>query len=397
VLTFNLGRSMGRYASRTRFCELVLNGRYQGLYVLMEKIKRDKNRVNIAKLDSADVQGIALTGGYIIKIDKTAGENVGGWTSARRQPYQYDYPKPNEIRPEQKAYIKDFIDRFEAAMYADWQVDRSFLDFIDLDSFVDHFILNEFCKNIDAYRISAYLYKDRDDRGGKLTAGPIWDFDLSMAKAFFPQDFGRYEGWQLDYRQSHPTDGYQVPLWWEKLGHSDLFQERAVSRWQELRQGALHIDSLYAEIDRLTAEIAEALPRNFQKYPAMLRGATYEAKLQELKEWIANRLQWIDAHIGSLASAVETGEKPLTFRLEPNYPNPFNPTTTIAFSLAKKSRAVLEIFDLRGRSVEKLIDGNFYPGDYQVTWRADAYPAGVYLYKLSAEGVTLQSKMTLIK
>ncbi|MDZ7370692.1 MAG: T9SS type A sorting domain-containing protein, partial [candidate division KSB1 bacterium] len=160
---------------------------------------------------------------------------------------------------------------------------------------------------------------------------------------------------------------------------------------------ALHIDSLYAEIDRLNAEIAEALPRNFQKYPAMLRGATYEAKLQELKDWIANRLRWIDANIGALASNVEESGRPLTLRLEQNYPNPFNPTTTIVFSLEKKGRAVLEIFDLRGRSVEKLVDGDFYPSDYQVTWRADAHPAGVYLYRLSAEGLTLQKKMTFVK
>ncbi len=395
ALAYKLSNRIGRYAPRTRFCEVVVNGDYRGIYLLVEKIKRDKNRVAVAKLDSADIEGTAVTGGYIIKIDKAAGENVGGWTSAKRQPYQYDYPKANEIRPEQKAYIKQFIDRFEASMYADWNVDRSFLQLIDIDSFVDHFILNEFCKNIDAYRISAYMHKDRDDRDGRLVMGPIWDFDLSMGKAFFPQDFGLYEGWQIDYRQTHPFDGYQVPLWWEKLAHSDIFQPLVENRWRELRRTTLSQDSLNAEIDGLVSEIAEALPRNFQKYPAVLRnGATYEDRLRELKEWIVLRLRWIDEHIGSLApSAGVSTSQVYEFRLEQNYPNPFNPATVISFSLPVKGRAVLDVFDLLGRHTARLVDADLYPGVYSVNFHADGLPSGVYFYRLQAAGQTLQRRM----
>ena len=72
-LTFDLGRKMGHYSPRTVYCELVINGDYKGIYILMEKIKRDNDRVDIAKLDSDDLAGDSLTGGYIIKIDKYTG------------------------------------------------------------------------------------------------------------------------------------------------------------------------------------------------------------------------------------------------------------------------------------------------------------------------------------
>lgn len=105
VLAYKLSTDLGRYTSRTRFCELILNGDYQGLYVLIEKIKRDRNRVNISQMDSLDTMGDSLTGGYIIKIDKWKGENVDGWQSSKGTYYQYHYPKADQIVPEQKTYI----------------------------------------------------------------------------------------------------------------------------------------------------------------------------------------------------------------------------------------------------------------------------------------------------
>ena len=72
---------MGNYCSRTVYCELVINGDYQGVYILMEKIKRDKNRVDIADLDSDDLNGDSLTGGYIVKIDKFTGSGGSNWQS----------------------------------------------------------------------------------------------------------------------------------------------------------------------------------------------------------------------------------------------------------------------------------------------------------------------------
>ena len=249
ALAYSWSNKIGRYAPRTRFFELVLDDDYRGVYLLVEKIKRDKNRVNIARLDMDDVAGDSLTGGYIIKIDKGAGENNSGWRSKLGVSYQYDYPKPLDILPEQITYIQQFMDNFETAMSADWSVDAAFLDLLDLDSFVDHFLLNELCKNVDAYRISSFMYKDRDDNNGRLIMGPIWDFNLTMAKAWFREDDGVYVGWQVDYRLLRPSDGSQPPFWWEKLAHHNIFEHLAGARWAELRQTTFHQDSLFADID----------------------------------------------------------------------------------------------------------------------------------------------------
>lgn len=398
VFAYQLSNKIGRYAVRTRFCELVLDTDYRGIYVVMEKIKRDKNRVNIKAMDIDDVAGDSLTGGYIFKIDKESGESNGGWTSAKKIKYQYDYPKPVDIQPEQKAYLQQLVADFEAAMSADLTADASYLDFIDLDSFVDHFILNELCKNVDAYRISGFLHKEADSRGGKLYAGPIWDFDLTMGKAFFPQDAGLYESWQVDYRLTHAGDGYQAPFWWENLAHSKVFMLCAQQRWNELRQTTLHQDSLYADIDVLVAQMAEALPRNFQKWPGVLKnGATHDKNVADIKLWLNKRLAWMDQNLIKLATSVQHGESFADFSLEQNYPNPFNPTTTIHFMLQKTEHVSLKIFNLLGKEAATLIDESRPAGAYEIEWNAAHLPSGLYFYRLQAGNESRVRKMMLQK
>ncbi|MBN1996672.1 CotH kinase family protein [candidate division KSB1 bacterium] len=399
VLAYFLSNKIGRYASRTAFCELVLNDDYKGIYVLLEKIKRDKNRVDIARLDGDDVAGDSLTGGYIIKIDKEEGENNGGWRSTKGNPYQYDYPKPDDITIEQKEYIKNYFDTFENAMDVHWPADNTYLDIIDISSFVDHFILNEFCKNIDAYRISAFMYKDRDKNGGKLVMGPIWDMNLSMAKAFYAPDMGLWEGWQIDYGLTHPNDGYQIPDWWVKLAHSTYFESLAQQRWLKLRETVLHQDSLYADIDGFVQEISEAIDRNFQKWPdALPTGQTYTDMIQELKDWISLRLQWIDENIGGLDTVVGRQDRDIAgFRLDQNYPNPFNPNTTIPFFLSSSSPVEIGIYNVRGQRVSQLVVNVLAAGQHKIVWNARNVPSGVYFVKMQAEKITLVRKMLLIE
>ncbi len=149
VFIYELARRLGGYASRTRFVEVVINGGYVGLYVLMEKIKRDKNRVDISKLNDDEISGDDLTGGYILKIDKEAGAEVGGWLSGHpphfgssdRVFYQYHYPKPSDIVSEQESYIQQVITTFENAMagpqYADPEV--GYPAYLDVPAAVDFF------------------------------------------------------------------------------------------------------------------------------------------------------------------------------------------------------------------------------------------------------------------
>jgi hypothetical protein len=407
VIAYGISNEMGRYATRTRFCELVLDGDYRGLYVLMEKIKRDKNRVDIRAMDADDVAGDSLTGGYIVKIDKGAGETSGGWRSSMGLQYMYDYPKPAEIVPEQSAYIRDFMDAFERAMTDDWTMGPlpGYLLYIDRDSFIDHFIINEFCKNCDAYRISAFMHKNRDSAGGKLVMGPVWDMDLSMANAYYREDFDLTEGWEVDYRLRRPGDGYQPPIWWEKLAHDPSFRIPAGARWRELRTGILRQDRLYARIDSLVALTAEARERNFQKWPGVLNGATYESKIQRLKLWISARLEWIDANIGEPSAAAEGNGAPGSpggFSLFRNYPNPFNASTVMEYELPASGRVRIALIDPLGRVVRVIADDVQFAGRHQVTWdgtddRGVSAPSGIYLVRAAFGGGTKTGKMMLLR
>ena len=387
VLAYRLSLEMGRYASRTRFCELIVNGNYKGLYILMEKIKRDNERVNLARTDSTHTAGDSLTGGYIIKIDKIAGENVGGWNSNLGIEYQYHYPKANQIVPKQQDYIKNFMDEFEEIMAGDFfsHPDSGYSQIIDVASFVDHFILNEFCKNVDAYRLSAFMYKDSDSNGGKLFMGPIWDFNLSMGKAWFSEDGAVVEGWQVDYSKRRPDDLYTVPFYWEKLSHDPNFVQKVETRWNELKVDLLRKENLYGMIDLLVDTLSEARVRNFQRWPECEIDHVYDVEIENLKQWIGDRIDWMDDNISELTSVSEQSKRsanPPKVTLEHNYPNPFNPETTIQYTITVSAYVKLSVFDLLGHQIETLVSETQQPGNYRVNWKPGDLASGVYVYKL---------------
>lgn len=407
VLAYALSNDIGRYASRTRFCELVLNNDYRGVYVLMEKIKRDKNRVNISKLDSLDKIGDAVTGGYIFKFDKDKGENVGGWWSNRGIFYQYHYPAADEIIKEQKNYLRDFMNQFETAMMRTDIADSNagYPKFIDLASFVDHFILCEYCKNIDAYRISNYMHKDRDSKGGKLTEGPIWDFNLAFGKTWYAEDAFRVDEWEIDHNRYKPNDWPKVPFWWERLGHDREFARRVRWRWAELIRGPLQPDRVFRLIDALVDTLEEARPRNFARWPETASKHSYEAEIQQMKNWLIARIAWIEAHLDQLASVqITAGTAGISadYDLAQNYPNPFNASTTIRYYLPEAGWVQLWIHNLSGQVVCRLVDDFQSAGGHEVTWNgrdSSGQPAatGVYFYELVADCGRLMKKLLLLR
>jgi hypothetical protein len=158
-----------------------------GIYQLIEKIKRDKNRVDIAKLKNTDTTGDALSGGYIFKKDKFSGSGGAGWTSSRNYFYQYEYPDQDDITSQQKEYIRAFVDSFELALYSPHFADPTagYRAFADETSFLDFLIMAELTKNVDAYNYSTFFYKDKASNGGKLKIGPVWDFDVAFGGSYF--------------------------------------------------------------------------------------------------------------------------------------------------------------------------------------------------------------------
>ncbi len=309
ILAFKIGQDMGHYASRFRFCELVLNADYQGVYILLEKIKRDRHRVNIRSMQPTYISGDELTGGYILKIDKYEGSQVGGWNSTfppypgawQRIYYQYHYPDPDQIVPEQQAYIQGYIFVFESLMNSTLYRDpfAGYYDLINVPSFIDFFLVSELGKNVDSYRLSTFMYKDRDSEGGQLTMGPLWDFNLAFGNADY------YEGWQNSGWQLNVSisgDYWQNPFWWKKFLADPVFMNRAARRWHELRQNILSTGTLLTFIDSCVVELQEAQARNYLRWPILgtyvwpnwYIGQTYQDEINFLKTWLQNRINWMN-------------------------------------------------------------------------------------------------------
>ena len=329
VLAMHLASQLDQYASRSELIELFVNGKYEGVYVLQEKIKRNEKRVDVSKLKEEDISGDELSGGYIFKIDK----GTVNWYSkfdmvnnnGNKLGFQYVYPRAEKILQEQATYIQSFVDSFELAM----QVPngkyggKSYDEYIDLSSFVDHFLISELTKNVDAYRISSYFHKDKDSKGGLMKAGPVWDFNLAFGNAIYCNCATEY-GW-VYYEHCDISN----PFWWGKMMTDKKFANAAHCRWKELREEGYTLEKIEFFIDEQATYLKAAAERNFVRWPILdvpvwpnpeVSGNTYENEIDYLKEFIKQRLDWMDANmIGSCTNSIEstTGFNTLTI-----YPNP---------------------------------------------------------------------------
>ncbi len=339
-LNFDLFRKMGHYAANYRFVELVLDGEYQGLYILTENIKRDDDRVDIARLDADDLAGDSLTGGYILRIDWTWDveeedlmpsnyDSQGGVLMN----YQWYYPKSDRILPEQKEYIIGYMHDFEDAVFAADFTNEDLLrytDYIDLNSFVDFLLINEFTKNSDGYKLSTYMHKDKDSKGGKLTAGPIWDFDQTYGLSTVCSSHIT-SGWTYLQNQEDCGDIASMPLWWQEMMSDPVFVNRLNCRWKDFRAGFLQQDSLFQWMDTQTAFLEEPLDRNFERWDFIGNNIwiepfpipdTYEEEISYMKTWIEERLEWMDANMpGNCEEDINTTSADLSntdFSFAPN-------------------------------------------------------------------------------
>ncbi len=418
ALSYRLAREMNRYASRSKFFELVLNGEYMGVYVLFEKIKRDANRVNIKKLNPADTTGDALTGGYIIKIDKLDGENNDGWYSSflpfsqsdKRILWQYHYPKPEDIVELQKNYIKSFIYAFESAMNSPYYADTllGYRKYIDPASFADFILLNELVKNVDSYRLSTFFYKDRDSRNPKMHAGPVWDYNIALGNADYYEGY-LTNGWIIelvsDFNNMPDWENYYIPFWWKKLFDENRFRNIIYNRWQELRNTVWTNQHIISLIDSLVNYLDESQQRNFLRWPVLGQwiwpnyfvGQTYQEEIDYLKNWLLARLNWLDQNMVGGPSSVQENLSPQEFYLSQNYPNPFNPSTKISWKLPFASLQTLKVYDVLGNEVSTLVDGYNDAGSYEVTFDASHLPSGIYFYKLQADTFVKTKKMILLR
>tara|TARA_B100001564_G_scaffold256298_1_gene218190 strand:- start:3789 stop:5186 length:1398 start_codon:yes stop_codon:yes gene_type:complete len=323
-IIYEVSNSIGMYASRTRYVELFINYSYKGLYILMEKLKRDKNRINIKKLENGDIENELISGGYIIKIDKSDMDDGsysdfnsfnsnydinGNLDGDKKIIFNYEYPKPGDINSYQKNYIIDYINEFEKSLSSSnfSDLNNGFRKFIDEKSFIDFFILNELSNNVDGYRLSTYLHKERNE---KLKIGPIWDFNLSFGNADYCGG-NQFDVWTFEFNERCPGDFWLIPFWWKKLLEDEVFVSNLKTRWFELRSNILSDQSLENMVNNkfdLLYNKTEAAKRNFIKWeilenyiwPNSFVGGTYINEIEFLKNWIENRTEWLDNEIEKL-------------------------------------------------------------------------------------------------
>jgi hypothetical protein len=261
-----------RYAPRTRFVEVYLNtsggpvsaANYNGIYVLEEKIKQGSHRVDIDKLEPENITVPSVTGGYIMKIDRPDPGDTG--FSAGGQGIVYVDPKEQEIktpqRDPQEQYINNYINAFGNALNGANFTDptNGYAAYIDVDSWVDHNILNVVTFNVDALRLSAFFYKERS---GKMFFGPVWDFDRTQGSTD-GRDFNP-RVWRSQL-SDFGTDffGFGTQAWWGRLFQDPDFWQRWIDRYQEFRQGALSTNQLFATIDGFANEVRPAQARELE-------------------------------------------------------------------------------------------------------------------------------------
>ena len=312
VLTYQLSNEMGRYASRTRYCELYINEDYKGIYVLMEKIKRDQNRVDISKLTPDETTGDDVTGGYILKFDWFwTGDNLGGFESSHGSLYNYHYPQPDDIAPEQEAYIQQYIENFEDMMLGQGYNDPNigYPAHMDVGSFIDLIMLHELSKNVDAYRLSTYIYKDKESIDDRLIAGPIWDINHGYGNCDYGNTWETTD-WLLDY---DPT-GDPIAFWWETLWDDENFKTEFSYRYTELRSTILSEENIASIIDSITTYLGPAISRNFARWPILGSYVwpnyyvfdTYSEEIEYLKNWTNMRLEWMDQEMLILSPEIYT-------------------------------------------------------------------------------------------
>ncbi|HEY0954044.1 MAG TPA: CotH kinase family protein, partial [Roseateles sp.] len=317
-MAFTLSRQMGMaYTVRDQIVELTLNGQYQGLYQLAEHIRVAKDRVDIPELKATDTGSDKISGGYLIEVDfrmhrdyckdpLTASFSsfcVNGVNTQRDTQYCVDsahsspfcVKEPEDLfKPEwaaHRAYLETFFADAEAALFGPGFKDPAtgYAKYIDVDSVIDYWLINEFSKNVDGAVASFFMTKKRD---GKLHFGPIWDMDLAFGNAGY-NDADKTAGWHLR----------RFP-WFARLFEDPAFAQRAKARYAALKaEGKFELLLQYAQARATWMTLGQQ--RNFALWPIFdwatwyTRVLTpgYDAEVKEMLRWQRERLAWMDAEL----------------------------------------------------------------------------------------------------
>lgn len=306
---YEISRQAGRWAPRTRLVEVWFNqdggdlgnSDYRGVYILCETIRQSAQRVDIAKLEPANTAPPAVSGGYIFKVDAAEPDEFS-WRTNRNLPpldsLAIHRPKLASLAPEQPAWLKDYFQQFEDAVFTERDAGfttRNYRNFIDSAAWADHNIFNALAKNVDALRLSAYFTKDR---GEKIAAGPLWDFDRSVDSTD-----GRDDS-PITWNGTGDATQFFDYAWWQPLFQDVEFRQTFVDRWSVLRRGSLATANVNAVLDGYLAEFKSGdsdnpARRDYAKWYGSPTSNNIGSEITLMKSWLQTRSQWIDGQFAA--------------------------------------------------------------------------------------------------
>ena len=272
------------WTPRGTFVEVYLNERHLGNYYLCEQIKVDKNRVNITEMESADVEGEAVTGGYLMELDTYFDEVNRFRTSVCNLPVNMKEPDEDVLVTAQLNYITNYMNEVERTLYADgFATGRAYTDLLDVSSFIDWWLVHEMTQNAEPkHPKSSYMHKDRS---GKLKAGPVWDFDWGT---FIPG-----------------VTGFRIKeaIWYGRLFKDPAFVTEVQQRWNVLKP---KFESVLQFIDTQALQIKGSAEENSRMWPINQNingdeSLDFDAAVQRLRQAYSERLQTLDAAIRGLS------------------------------------------------------------------------------------------------
>ena len=300
-ISYEMTREMGQYAANLKYCEVVLNGDYIGLYALSEKIKRDGDRVNIAKLSDDENSFPEVSGGYLMQTDRVSDEDPAAWYS-NNAVYIHEKPNSDDITQTQSSYIEGVFKSLDNNA-TNSNITSGYPSIIDIPSFVDYMLIAEIASNADAYALSTYYHKDR---GGKLRAGPVWDYNLTFGNDLFdffggdPFDRSHTYVWQFEY-------GNKGSRFWGDLFNNATFKCYLAKRFDELTKEGQPLNFNYISnlIDSTITLISEATNRENERWETI---DNFSGEIATMKDWIQERITWMRNNLGAFSNcnSIET-------------------------------------------------------------------------------------------